>query len=474
MEKFPVYDTDEKIITMLKNLPGGYHCCSKEEGYPFLYISSRFLEILGWTKEEIEREFDNQFVKLLHPDDRNLLEDYVKKIEASDGGRQYQDQIYRLKGKEGYRWVADTSLVLRLGEESVYQGCISDITEFIVDREKREREQESFRASQMNTLTSQLDKERQYLEALYRKYVLAYYVDLNNDSAEVLRLASHANVSQMSQMHRGASFSYEAHIEAFAKQYVSGNKSRFQKMLGKDNLFRQLQTASRFVFRFESIPNLAGNRYYEIQVVRVNPKVFDGKVIVFSEEIDDVVMAERKNQFELEALLERERMQNEVLAALGADYHAIFRIDLQTDTYTMISCREQIRHYYNEDESAAGMLEAVCVRIVDTKHYERMRRFFDLNTLPQRLRDREFVETECITKEGTWHRARLIVKRRDETGMVTHVLYVTQVINDEKLYEEHLLAKAEYAELANQSKSSFISQVAHDIRTPHEFYFWFS
>lgn len=473
MEKFPICSSDEKIAALLDNLPGGYHCCSPEEGYPFLYISDRFLDILGWTKEEIEEKFHNQFLNLLHPDDRELIVDYVEKMEASDNGRKYQDQIYRLKGREGYHWVTDTSLLLKFGEERVYQGCISDITEFIVDREKKEKEQESFRTSQMNTLTSQLDKERQYLEVLYRKYVLAYYVDLNNDKAEVLKLATHANVSKMPRMSSGVSFSYEAHVNDFAEQYVSGNKQRFREMLGRDNLFQQLKNATRFVFRFESIPNLVGNRHYEVQVVRVNPDVFDGNVIVFSEEIDDVVMAELKNQFELEERLEREKTQNEVLSALGADYHAIFRINLQNDTYTRISCREQIRYYYNDDPSAAQMLEAVCVRIVDSKHYERMRRFFDLSTLAQRLRDREFVETECITKEGTWHRVRLIVKRRDDAGCVTHVLYVTQIINDEKLYEEHLLAKAEYAELANQTKSSFISQVAHDIRTPMNSIFGF-
>ncbi len=38
---------------------GGYHRCSLEDGYPFLYVSLKFQEIFGWSKEEIETRFDN-------------------------------------------------------------------------------------------------------------------------------------------------------------------------------------------------------------------------------------------------------------------------------------------------------------------------------------------------------------------------------------------------------------------------------
>ena len=43
----------------INQISGGYHRCSLEEGHPFLYISDRFLSILGWTREEIKTIFDN-------------------------------------------------------------------------------------------------------------------------------------------------------------------------------------------------------------------------------------------------------------------------------------------------------------------------------------------------------------------------------------------------------------------------------
>lgn len=147
---------------------------------------------------------------------------------------------------------------------------------------------------------------------------------------------------------------------------------------------------------------------------------------------------------------------------------------MEDDSYIEVVCRDEVRHYYNSSmPSASRVLEEVCEKIVDDKFYKHMRRFFDLSTIAKRLQNREFVETECVTKEGNWHRARLIAKRRDEDGVVTHILYVTQLIDDEKQYEEHLIAKAEFADYANRAKSDFVSQVAHDIRTPMNSIFGF-
>ena len=127
---------------MLGNLPGGYHRCSMEEGYPFLYVSEHFLNILGWTSEELKEKFNNCFWNLLHPDDRELASEYVKRILGDKGKCPYQDEIYRLQGKDGYHWVSDTTMKLEIGDESFFQGCITDITFYLSDKERKEKELE--------------------------------------------------------------------------------------------------------------------------------------------------------------------------------------------------------------------------------------------------------------------------------------------------------------------------------------------
>lgn len=71
--------------SMFKNLPGGYHRCSCEKGFPFLYVSDRFLNILGWTEEDIRTRFDNKYMNLVHPDDRQLILKYCNTVIQEKG-----------------------------------------------------------------------------------------------------------------------------------------------------------------------------------------------------------------------------------------------------------------------------------------------------------------------------------------------------------------------------------------------------
>ena len=42
---------------MFRNLPGGYVRCNIDGGFSFPYMGERFLNILGWTEEEIRTKF---------------------------------------------------------------------------------------------------------------------------------------------------------------------------------------------------------------------------------------------------------------------------------------------------------------------------------------------------------------------------------------------------------------------------------
>lgn len=53
-------------------LLGGYYRCSADEGYPFLFLSDNFLDTLGWTKKEIEQNFDNKLINMFHPYDKKI------------------------------------------------------------------------------------------------------------------------------------------------------------------------------------------------------------------------------------------------------------------------------------------------------------------------------------------------------------------------------------------------------------------
>ncbi len=156
--------------SMFKNLPGGYYRCSCEKGFPFLYVSDRFLNILGWTEEDIRTRFDNKYMNLVHPDDRQLILKYCNTVIREKGTDNYADQIYRLLGKDGYHWVSDTTILIAAGGRTFFQGIISDITKYMEDKEKGERALEA--------ALSSANLKNEVISAVSTLFLQIYVVDL--------------------------------------------------------------------------------------------------------------------------------------------------------------------------------------------------------------------------------------------------------------------------------------------------------
>ena len=141
-------ETDETIKEELlqleryaQNMPGGVHYCADdpENGYPFTYISDRFLEILGWEREEFAARFDNRYVALLHPDDQKIGLRY-RNAENSASYAQEGDSIFRLLGKNGYRWVTSAANRIVWHGNGYIIATITDITPYVELREKLEQQ----------------------------------------------------------------------------------------------------------------------------------------------------------------------------------------------------------------------------------------------------------------------------------------------------------------------------------------------
>lgn len=124
-----------------QNVPGGFHCCADdpENGYPFTYISDRFLEILGWEREEFAARFDNRYIALVHPDDLKSGLRY-RNAENSATYAQNGDSMFRLLGKNGYRWVTSAANRVEWRGDGYIVGTITDITPYMELQEKLEQQ----------------------------------------------------------------------------------------------------------------------------------------------------------------------------------------------------------------------------------------------------------------------------------------------------------------------------------------------
>ena len=124
-----------------QNVPGGLCCCTDdpENGYPIAYISDRFLEILGWERAEFAAKFDNRYTALVHPDD---LEAGLRYRDADNGASYAQngDSMFRLLGKNGYRWVTGAAHRVEWRGSHYIVGIVTDITPYMELREKLEQQ----------------------------------------------------------------------------------------------------------------------------------------------------------------------------------------------------------------------------------------------------------------------------------------------------------------------------------------------
>lgn len=113
-------------ITELKyisyDMPGAYYRCNTTDGYEFRYISENFLNLTGYTEDEIKEIFNNRLISMVHPDDAPYL---IGDADAMLDGEQDKTRPYRLRHKDGrYVYVVEKDQLTEQFGELNFQ-CIA-------------------------------------------------------------------------------------------------------------------------------------------------------------------------------------------------------------------------------------------------------------------------------------------------------------------------------------------------------------
>lgn len=119
---------NQELHFLNHDMPGGYHRCADTEGFRFLYVSEQFLNLFGYTREEIVKQFDNQLLNMVHPEDRPLV------LQGTQYLRQMKEDYpmeFRMQSKQGYIWVIDQSRYMKNEKWMFWQGVVTDVTEIV-------------------------------------------------------------------------------------------------------------------------------------------------------------------------------------------------------------------------------------------------------------------------------------------------------------------------------------------------------
>ena len=393
---------------------GGYHRCSLKDGYPFLYVSLKFQEIFGWSKEEIETRFDNKLMNMVHPEDRNL---------------DLFHSVFRLLGKDGYHYVSES--VEKEGN-SILHGHISDVTEFI-----REKEQNNI------------------LSALTMDYTSLVLCDLKQDTVEVIK--QDASCAEMNWDSYSESLNY-----FYDNILMKDSCPNYMDILSNESLMRTLKEQGSLEWQFQIVPDENGISNLGARAVFLYEDLNHFKIIMGFRPIDEIVKREK--------VLE---LQREIIEGLGKEYFSVLLLEL--DSGQIFSYREVgengkriadfCRKYGNQ---WCELLPAYADEIVTDESRENFLDQLSLDALCSKQDDFSMTYEFKTGDRIIYHQTRIAyVYKKDRSRVaVIGTRNIDDLIKKERMQEAKLKEAYIVAEEANKAKTDFLNNMSHDIRTP--------
>lgn len=116
---------NEGLSSITDNIPGGMVCCKNNPKFEVSFVSDSFVEMTGYTKEDIDIKFDGEFFKMLFPSDR-------KKVEAllRDNPDESILQYRMIKSDGATIWIYDKGKLVGDDKKgSLYYRVLTDITD---------------------------------------------------------------------------------------------------------------------------------------------------------------------------------------------------------------------------------------------------------------------------------------------------------------------------------------------------------
>ena len=114
---------------LLSSLPVGVKMVRYDPSFTIDYISPGFLDLLGYTQEEVRTEFGGKFIALIYPEDREaVFADVIEQLKRSD----VVTMRYRMLCKDGHLiWVETLSRLCAPDADGVQRACSSmvDLTD---------------------------------------------------------------------------------------------------------------------------------------------------------------------------------------------------------------------------------------------------------------------------------------------------------------------------------------------------------
>ncbi len=233
---------------------------------------------------------------------------------------------------------------------------------------------------------------------------------------------------------------YEMMLYTYIKNRVYAEDQEFLKnQLKLDNVVNELSKKEQIEIPYRIIEDKKIH-YYSAHYIRVSKEGEELKIICGFRNIDEIINQEAKK---------KEEGMNKAYEALANAFYSLHRVDLINNTYYEIKASTHIKHSEIKGSNTFtnninSVLDYVCI----PAFIDDVKKFIDINTLDERMKERNSITIEFIGKFAGWVRMSYIKEDCDEYGHLWHVLLLVEVIDEEKRKEETLTILAQRDQLS--------------------------
>ncbi|MBQ8012203.1 MAG: response regulator [Oscillospiraceae bacterium] len=429
MENKLLQQQNHELRFMKSRRPGGYHCCKKEEGYPFKEITQQFCDMLGYTRQEIEDLFDNKLVNMVVPEDRSKLSMAHDLKEVGDT----MNIHYRIMTKDrDIIWVKGNVRLSEFGGECFYQATLVEITAEMKTQQELERKNR-----ELELILSAIPGGIKNI-SINENYTYSFI------SEEATALFGYT-AEEMMAVSGGAALEMVYHedrelVRSQMEQCLSEGGTDYSvryRIRCKDGTLKYILACGR------KAEDEDGNPYFQSLYIDITREMEDAGII----------------------------KQLQLIRALSNDYSDVYALDFETGSLEPVFQHENSGITHLTTDHYDEWLAQLCTEMVYPEDQNNFLTRLSLDNIRRNLQGKELFRHHYRNgkddKISHWEAKFVGVQ---ENGSTVKAIVGFRNIDDEVRHEEkrnQALHKAlSQAQYASKAKTTFLNNMSHDIRTP--------